>query len=295
MLEEGGVIDTGGEHHHGGLSPASWRRDALQRLAQHGAVILDGGDAVLGKEVREEVHHRLAVLEHVGNAGRCAAIVLQHVELVLAHPDDVGADDMGIDLAGRRMASHLRHIGLVLDHQLKRNAPGLENVLAVIDIVDEGVERLHPLLDAGCKAPPLRRRQDARDDVEGNEALCGLIAAVDGEGDAEAAEDGFGLAQLALEIGRGLLRQPLVEPLPWLAYRAVGVEHFVEHRPHGSSGCPMLRCSTIGLRRLAARPSQAHNRHIAEFGASWHRISGHHVLSDQRYRAFAQPVDAHLP
>ncbi len=101
MFEEGGVVDAGREDHGCGLVLAGGRRHALQRLPQRGRIVLDGRDALLGEQVGEEKHHRLPVLEHVGDAGRRAAIVFQHVELVLVHPHDVDADDMGVDATRR--------------------------------------------------------------------------------------------------------------------------------------------------------------------------------------------------
>ena len=146
-------------------------RHAFQRLAQHGGVILDGCHAMACEEVREEIHHRLAVLEHVGHAGRRAAIVLEDIELVLAHPDDIDSDDMGIDAARRVHADHLRHEGIVLDDDLLRDAAGPQDFLAVIEIMDEGVQRPDPLLDPGRQFPPLGGGEDPRDDVKGDEAL----------------------------------------------------------------------------------------------------------------------------
>jgi hypothetical protein len=63
---------------------------------------------------------------------------------------------------------------------------GLEDLLLVVDVVEEGVERLHPLPQAGLQRLPLGRRDDARDDVEGDQALGAGLLAVDREGDADA-------------------------------------------------------------------------------------------------------------
>jgi hypothetical protein len=44
-------------------------------------IVLDGPDALCRKELGEEPHHHLAVLEHVRDAGRDAQVVLENVEL----------------------------------------------------------------------------------------------------------------------------------------------------------------------------------------------------------------------
>jgi hypothetical protein len=68
-----------------------------QRLAQQLRIVLDRPHLYPLEQLREELHHRLAVLQHVGDAGRRARIVLEHVEFVLVDAHDVDADDMGVD------------------------------------------------------------------------------------------------------------------------------------------------------------------------------------------------------
>jgi hypothetical protein len=53
---------------------------------------------------------------------------------------------------------------------------------------------------------PIRPWDDARDDVEGDQALGAGIVAIDGEGDADAAEDQVGLGTFAGD-GLGRLRR----------------------------------------------------------------------------------------
>ena len=59
----------------------------------------------------------------------------------------------------------------------------------MVDVVEEGVERPHALLEPADSRPHSLDIEDARDDVEGDQPLRGLALAVDGEGDADAAED----------------------------------------------------------------------------------------------------------
>ena len=66
-----------------------------------GRIVFDGADAVLVKQFREHLHHRLAVFQHVADTGRGAGIVFQNVELVFAGAHDVGSDNMGIDATRR--------------------------------------------------------------------------------------------------------------------------------------------------------------------------------------------------
>ena len=154
---------------------------------------------------------------------------------------DVDADDVRVDAARRLHAHHLRHEGRVLDDQLLRHAAGADDLLAMVDVVHEGVERAHALLDAGGEAAPLGGAQDARDDVEGDEALGGRVVAVDGEGDAGAAEQRLGVLALALEVVDLLRLQPLVHGEVGLAHPAAVPVHLVE------CGC-QLSPRTVGKR-----------------------------------------------
>ncbi len=58
--------------------------------------------------------------------------------------------------------------------QLLGDLARLDDLLAVIDVVDEGVERAHALLDALGQPAPLRAGYDARNDIEGDEPLSGF-------------------------------------------------------------------------------------------------------------------------
>ena len=71
-----------------------------------------------------------------------------------------------------------------------------------VDVVDESVDRPHPLLEPGREPRPFARGEDARDDVERDDPLGRLLVAIDGEGDAEAAEGGFGGLLAAVQLGR---------------------------------------------------------------------------------------------
>ena len=88
VLEIGAVVDAGREHDDGGVAIEALGRDALQRHAQIVGVVLHGAHAVAGEQVGEHVHHRLPVLQHVGDPGGRARVVLEHEELVLAGAHD---------------------------------------------------------------------------------------------------------------------------------------------------------------------------------------------------------------
>ena len=60
--------------------------------------------------------------------------------------------------------------------------------VVVVDVLEKKVEREHALLEPLLDRRPFCRRNDARHQVEGEDALGALLIAVDGEGDALAQE-----------------------------------------------------------------------------------------------------------
>jgi hypothetical protein len=210
MLEIGRIIEPRCQHRHGGRTRDARRLHCRQRLAQELRIVLDRQDIDFLEQLREELHHGLAVLQHVGHARGRAGIVLQNVELVLAGPHDVDADNVRIDAGGRANPDHLGQESLVLRNELLRNSSCAENFLAVVDVVEKGVERLHPLFDALREAAPFRAGDDPRHDVEGDKPLGRLLLAIDGKGDAGLAEDAFGVAHLLGQSRRVLGVQPVI-------------------------------------------------------------------------------------
>ncbi len=95
--------------------------------------------------------------------------------------------------------------------------------------------RFDALLEPGAQQVPFGGGENARQDVEGDEPLLRVRFAIDGEGDADAAEQELRLAPAVVEhVGRHL-----GEPAKQLAIggpqRPVAAFHLVERDRHG---CP---------------------------------------------------------
>ncbi len=91
------------------------------------------------------------------------------------------------------------HLGAVLgiaEDVLGGDDAGFEDVLFVIDVVDEGIQRAHALLEPRLQGAPFILRNDPRDDVEGDQPLGVAAFAVDREGDADAMENRIRLGAL---------------------------------------------------------------------------------------------------
>ena len=96
-------------------------RDAFERPAQVLGIGLDRRHLEPLEQVRRELQHRLAVLEHVAHARRRPEVVLEDVEIVGPDPHDVDADDVRVDAARRVQPHHLRQERRVLEDQLLGN------------------------------------------------------------------------------------------------------------------------------------------------------------------------------
>ena len=170
---------------------------AARLLRQPARIVRDRLHLHPREQLGEHRHHRLAVLEHVADARRRAGVVLEHEELVGPGAHQVDADDMGVDPARRGEADHLRQPGAVVAEQPLGQAARADDLLPVVEIVHEGVERAHPLLDPARQPPPFAAGDDPRDHVERDQPLLGVVVAIDVEGDAGAAEEALGLGALA--------------------------------------------------------------------------------------------------
>ena len=107
--------------------------------------------------------------------------------------------------------------------------PALQNLAAAIDILDVGVDGFDALLEAALQEFPFLGREDARDDVEWDQAFLRLGVAIDRKGDADTPEQEFRLAAAEVEhVGFDFV-QPLRQFGIGRPDRVVRALHFVEH------------------------------------------------------------------
>ena len=184
------------------------------------------------EQFREQPHHDLAVLQHVGDAGGRARIVLEHVERLGVDAHDVDAGDVHVDVVRHALSAHLGTERGIAEHQVVGHDAGAQDLARAVDVLDESVQRLDALGQALFQEPPFGRRHDARDDVERDQALLRVGFAIDREGDADAAEDQFGLAPPVVEnVGRHFV-EPARQLAIGRAHAAVLSLHFIEGGSH---------------------------------------------------------------
>ena len=104
----------------------------------------------------------------------------------------------------------------------------------MIDVAQEHVERAHPLLQALFEHRPFLGRHDPRDHVEGDQPFLGFGVAIDGEGDADPAEQQLRLLAAIFQGVRRRLLQPAGELQVGRAEVAAGPVHFIERNCHKS-------------------------------------------------------------
>ena len=137
------------------------------------------------------------------------------------------------DVVGRALANHLRPIERIAQNQFGRDDRFLENGALSVDIREEEVESAHTLREPGLELAPLCLRYETRDDVERDQALGGVLVAVDAEGDADAAEHVFRLgAARGEQFGWGFI-EPASNLLVERPRLAGGKAHLVKrsHAP----------------------------------------------------------------
>ncbi len=228
VFEIGRVEDARREHRDHRLAPCASGRAGRQAFGEPARIVGDRFDRHPHEQFGEHRHHRLAVLQHVGDPAGGAGVVFQHEEFVRPGADQIDADDMGVDPAGRGEANHMRQPGRVVAEQILGHPSGADDFLAVIEIMHEGVERRNALLDALGQLAPFMRGDDSRDHVERNEPLFGLVFAIDIEGDASAPERGLGVAMFAPQERVFLFAIPRLITRIGISYTAVGLVHLVE-------------------------------------------------------------------
>ena len=201
------------------------------------------------KHLRKRALHQVAVFQHVGNAGRHAQIVFQDIDLAVAVAHQVGSGDVAPDPPRRIDARALGAVEGGRMDDLFRDDLVLQDLLVVINVVDELVERVDALLEAALDPVPLLGADDARNQVEGENALRARRISVDVEGDAHLEEQA---------LRRALAAQKLA-----LLERLDGVEQQASLRPHHSGIVEHLIPESLGL--ISIEPHSAPlGRHLSK-------------------------------
>ncbi len=251
MLVEGRIELSRREKHADRVSRRAAWGDRAKRRKQRVGIVLDRRHAVLGEQLREQPHHHFPVLQHVGDAGGRARIVLEDVEVVGVDADDVDAGDVDVDVVGNAAPVHLGPEARVPEDQVLRHDAGLQAFALAVDVGEEGVQRIHALGEPLLQDLPFGLGDDTGDDVERDQPFGGLGIAIDGEGDADSAEEQLGLAAPKRDVICRHRVQPALQGDVSIPDTVAFGTHFVERCDHS---CPLNQAmrSRIAKSRLTA-------------------------------------------
>ena len=252
MLVVGRVVDAGREQDHRRIRTAVGRQRA-QRREQRLAVLLDRPHAALPEQRREDLLHHLAAREHVGHAARHAQVVFEHHEPAVRQAHEIGPHHVDVDVARHAHADHLApEMPAGVDDAAGNHAVP-DDLPLVIDVLEEEIEGGDALRQAALDGVPVTGRDDARQQIVGEDALGRLVAAVDGEGDALVEEGQVRLLLAAQQLLGRQLQQLLVQLAVVTARLRLAVEHLVEGVREAVAG-EQIRSGLCGHR--VAKPSE---------------------------------------
>ena len=171
MLEVRAVVGAGRPDDDRGLLLPAGRRDLLQSGPQQRRVVIDRPHAVVLEQRRQQARHRPPVLEHVGDAGRRAHVVLQHLPRAVGVAHEIAPAHVAVDAAGRADAVRGAGEGGAGDDQLPRHLAVVDDLARVVDVIDEVVQRTDALGQAALDLLPLVGRDDPRHQVQRERAV----------------------------------------------------------------------------------------------------------------------------
>jgi len=173
MFEVGAVEDAGGEKDDirlGGAAERGWG-DILENFAEFRSVAVDRLHAGRAVEFGEGALEGGAVLKHVAGSRGTSEIVLQDEVVALTVADQIGAADMDVDVLGDVESHEFPAEMLRPENVVGRDDAILEDLLVMVDVVQEEIERGDALDEAFFHPLPFVAGNDSGDEIEGKDAL----------------------------------------------------------------------------------------------------------------------------
>jgi hypothetical protein len=170
VFEVRGVVHTRREHDDSGLF-ASARRAGSKCLQQVAGVFGDRPDPMTGEQLRKDMGHRSAVLDHIGDPGRSTKVVLEDAVAAVLIANQIDAGDVDADAVRR-----IDPTGISMEVGRRQDEPAGQDAVRqhlrrTIDIGEERLQRANPLDDTRLDELPFQRRDDTRYQVERKRAL----------------------------------------------------------------------------------------------------------------------------
>ena len=174
VLEVGAVVDAGREQHADRVRLFPRGEMYCSVVSRSAGVTVHAAHPGAAEEIGKDPLHGHAVLQHVGDAGRAAAVVLEHQIVAVPVADEIGAADVDVDVLGHIEVLEFRPVMRRAPDDLLGNDAVLDDLLVVIDVVEEQIQRGDPLHQTVLDGLPFVGRDDPGHRVEGKNALGAL-------------------------------------------------------------------------------------------------------------------------
>jgi hypothetical protein len=227
VLEIRRVADPRGQHHDRRIR-AVLRRQRAQRRQQGLTVVRDRPHVVSVEQPRKHPFGHRAVRQHVRHPAGYAQVVLQRHEAAVLEPDQVSSRHGYVDVPMHAHAAHLTAVVAAAEHQFPWHHALSEDAALVVDVLEKQIDGDEPLGEAPFQRVPFARRDDARQQIEGEDPFGSLFVAVDGKGDALRQERAVGFDLPPPHVVERDRRQFIDERLIVRAGVRRRVEHLVE-------------------------------------------------------------------
>src|SRR5262249_55288000 len=131
MLEISRIEYTGCQYDNRRVGPVAGSQGS-QSLEQQRAVIFDRPYTLTCEQSGKDLFHHLPVGQHIRNAAWHSEIVLEHRELPVVEPHEIGADNRNVRIPGHPYPAHLAAImAASVDHFARDDAFGEDAALVV--------------------------------------------------------------------------------------------------------------------------------------------------------------------
>src|SRR5438876_8323418 len=187
MLKISGIVNARRQQHDGGVL-FSGGRDVSKNVEQFLAVIFHRPDPMLGEEIWKNTAHDLPILNDIGDAGRAAGIILEHEKVAVSIAHQIGAANVDVNVVRDVEVHELRAEMGRLPHVILGNHTIAQNRLAVIDVVQEKIERGDSLFQTALDFLPFSGRDNSRNQIERKNSLGPLGVTINSESHALAQE-----------------------------------------------------------------------------------------------------------
>ena len=176
VLEEGGIVASGGQHHGDAFGG-----DEVHGLAQQARVFAIVANVHVAEQARGDAALDVAHEQRVAGARGDAQVVFQHPPAAIFTLDQVFAGDVREDAAGRGHAVDLREVAGRGVYVFLRHDAVMDDGLVGVDVLQIGVQGVDALLQALLQLVELVGFDDARHGIVREEPVMVFAVLVDAE------------------------------------------------------------------------------------------------------------------